>query len=279
MGHDDRDASDVFRSIFLASITFNDGRERVSIVVISDQLYSYHFVYRAICHFTGKIVGSGRRPLLVLRSKFETLPFPTSIPSPPSSDAFSLNSLFISLPRGPVNVPSPRSSRSRFAFRLVSLFLAPGRCLSPTPVPPTLPFTSRLWILLSNTYVARAAAARFDVCVRGCVRAVCSLARTRACARRRVHARWQRTQANGKARVLISIFDASRQPTSRGLSFPFSEKGNNAAKVSGRRDERSSRGFLDRFFFYRDSVGILNLVYGRSKLKINGRWIVLLWII
>lgn len=115
--------------------------------------------------------------------------------------------LFISFPpfHAVMNVPL-FLSRSRFAS--VSLFLA----LSfPTPVPPTLPFTSRLWILLSNTYVARAAT-RLDVCA--CVVACVQCARTRACARR-VHARWQRTQANGKARVLISIFDASTHAMGR----------------------------------------------------------------
>lgn len=42
----------------------------------------------------------------------------------------------------------------------------------PPPVPPTLPFTSRLWILLSNTYVARAAIRSRPIgCVRACMRA------------------------------------------------------------------------------------------------------------
>lgn len=182
--------------------------ERVSIVVISDQLYSFPLVYRAICHFTGKILGPGGGHV---RSKFETIPFPTSIFRFLShrSSLFQplFRRLFISFPpfHAVMNVPL-FLSRSRFAS--VSLFLA----LSfPTPVPPTLPFTSRLWILLSNTYVARAAT-RLDVCA--CVVACVQCARTRACARR-VHARWQRTQANGKARVLISIFDASTHAMGR----------------------------------------------------------------
>lgn len=80
-----------------------------------------------------------------------------------------------------------------------------------------------------------------------------------------MHARWQRTQANGKARVLISIFDASRQATirRRGLSFPrpLSEKGN---AVSGRRDKKFERVFKETVgsidFFQRLIRGNVNLI-------------------
>lgn len=63
-------------------------------------------------------------------------------------------------------------------------------------VPPTLPFTPRLWILLSNTYVARALAIRS----RPLARMQAYTYDAGACA--------HHMQANGKARVLISIFDA-----------------------------------------------------------------------
>lgn len=62
------------------------------------------------------------------------------------------------------------------SFRFYRLLLALLLVLSPTPA-----FTSRLWILLSNTYIARTA-----IQTRECVRAS-------ACC----------TQANGKAWVLI----------------------------------------------------------------------------
>lgn len=155
--------------------------ERVSIVVISTITYSCHFVYRAICHFTGKILGPGGG-LSDRNSKpfpFQ-LPFPLSLilslyPYPPSFSA-SFNVYLFPFPRFTRSWMFPRFSRSRFQC----FALSRAQSLSfPTPVPPTLPFTSQLWILLSNTYVARAAT-RLDVCVRGCVRAVCSHARVRS---------------------------------------------------------------------------------------------------
>lgn len=51
--------------------------ERVSIVVISTITYTCHFVYRAICHFTGKILGPGGG-----LSDRNSKPFPFQLPFP-----------------------------------------------------------------------------------------------------------------------------------------------------------------------------------------------------
>lgn len=89
------------------------------------------------------------------------------------------------------------AAAAAFSPAPLSVFLALRRCLSPT-----LPFTSRLWILLSNTYVARASARVIPLL---CVRARAHGAAACAwCAR--THTRTRRcTLADEKARVLIPI--------------------------------------------------------------------------
>lgn len=71
-----------------------------------------------------------------------------------------------------VNVPLFSLSlflvRCTFSYASLSFSLSLFSAVFPPPVSPTLPFTSRLWILLSNTYIARAAIRSWP---RGCVRA------------------------------------------------------------------------------------------------------------
>lgn len=72
-------------------------------------------------------------------------------------------------------------SRAFLLFSLLSLFLALPPVFSPTPA-----FTSRLWILLSNTYIARTAIRTLDdVCVYACVVCVHVRVRSLTCERER----------------------------------------------------------------------------------------------
>lgn len=113
--------------------------ERVSIVVISDQLYSFPLVYRAICHFTGKILGPGGGHV---RSKFETIPFPTSIfrflslrssPFLPLSTSLSTFIYFLSpVSRGHECSPVPLAIAIRECFAL-------SRAVFPYPRPAYTP--------------------------------------------------------------------------------------------------------------------------------------------
>lgn len=101
--------------------------ERVSIVVISTITYTCHFVYRAICHFTGKILGPGGG-----LSDRNSKPFPFQLPFPLSlilslyphrSSLFQrlFQRLFISFPpfHAVVNVP-PFLSIAILVFRSFS---------------------------------------------------------------------------------------------------------------------------------------------------------------
>lgn len=84
-------------------------------------------------------------------------------------------------------------SRAFLLFSLLSLFLALPPVFSPTPA-----FTSRLWILLSNTYIARTAIRTLDdVCVRVCRLCACTRSLAHSWARARARVARRRTEKCG----------------------------------------------------------------------------------
>lgn len=84
-------------------------------------------------------------------------------------------------------------SRAFLLFSLLSLFLALPPVFSPTPA-----FTSRLWILLSNTYIARTAIRTLDdVCVRVCRLCACTRSLAHLWARARARVARRRTEKCG----------------------------------------------------------------------------------